>query len=65
MNLTRRHPAALALAQRLGRPVQLRAVDSWEGLAESLAYGETDIVLMGPWGHLPFPLHKATPCTLQ
>ncbi len=45
-------PLAAHLAQRLGRPVQLRTVDSWEGLAKSLANGETDIALMGPWGYV-------------
>ena len=29
------------LEQKLGRPVQLRTVDTWEGLAKSLANGET------------------------
>jgi phosphonate transport system substrate-binding protein len=45
-------PLADHLAQRLGRPVQLRTVDSWEGLAKSLANGETDLALMGPWGYV-------------
>jgi phosphonate transport system substrate-binding protein len=45
-------PLAALLAQRLGRPVQLRTVDSWEGLAKSLANGETDLALMGPWGYV-------------
>jgi phosphate/phosphite/phosphonate ABC transporter binding protein len=45
-------PLAEHLAQRLGRPVELRTVDSWEGLAKSLANGETDIALMGPWGYV-------------
>lgn len=45
-------PLAEHLAQRLGRPVQLRTVDSWEGLARSLASGETDIALLGPWGYV-------------
>jgi phosphonate transport system substrate-binding protein len=27
-------------------------VDTWEGLAKSLANGETDIALMGPWGYV-------------
>lgn len=45
-------PLATHLAQRLGRPVQLRTVDSWEGLAKSLASGETDLALMGPWGYV-------------
>ena len=45
-------PLAQHLASRLGRPVQLRTVDSWEGLAKSLANGETDIALMGPWGYV-------------
>ena len=27
-------------------------MDSWEGLAKSLANGETDIALMGPWGYV-------------
>ena len=37
---------------RLNRPVQLRTVDSWEGLAKSLVNGETDIALLGPWGYV-------------
>ena len=45
-------PLAQHLSQRLGRPVELRTVDSWEGLAQSLASGETDIALMGPWGYV-------------
>lgn len=45
-------PLAEHLQQRLGQPVVLRTVDSWEGLAKSLASGETDIALMGPWGYV-------------
>jgi phosphonate transport system substrate-binding protein len=45
-------PLADYLAVRLGRAVQLRTVDSWEGLAKSLASGETDLALMGPWGYV-------------
>ncbi len=45
-------PLAQHLAARLGREVQLRTVDSWEGLAKSLANGETDVALMGPWGYV-------------
>lgn len=45
-------PLADYLATRLNRPVQLRTVDSWEGLAKSLANGETDIALLGPWGYV-------------
>lgn len=45
-------PLAQHLAAKLGRPVELRTVDSWEGLAKSLANGETDIALMGPWGYV-------------
>jgi phosphonate transport system substrate-binding protein len=45
-------PLAAHLAQRLARPVELRTVDSWEGLAKSLANGETDLALMGPWGYV-------------
>lgn len=45
-------PLADFLATRLGRPVELRTVDSWEGLAKSLANGETDVALMGPWGYV-------------
>lgn len=45
-------PLAAYLANQLGREVQLRTVDSWEGLAKSLASGETDIALMGPWGYV-------------
>ena len=44
-------PLAQHLAQRLERAVELRTVDSWEGLAKSLANGETDMALMGPWGY--------------
>ena len=40
------------LARQLGRPVKLYTVDTWEGLAKSLANGETDIALMGPWGYV-------------
>lgn len=45
-------PLASYLAKKLGRAVELRTVDSWEGLAKSLANGETDIALMGPWGYV-------------
>jgi phosphonate transport system substrate-binding protein len=45
-------PLAGWLASRLGRKVVLRTVDTWEGLAKSLAAGETDIALMGPWGYV-------------
>jgi phosphonate transport system substrate-binding protein len=45
-------PLATHVGQRLGRPVDLRTVDSWEGLAKSLANGETDLALMGPWGYV-------------
>ena len=45
-------PLADYLARQLGRPVKLRTVDSWEGLAKSLASGETDMALMGPWGYV-------------
>ena len=45
-------PLADYLARALGRPVRLRTVDTWEGLAKSLASGETDMALMGPWGYV-------------
>ncbi|MBL8520211.1 MAG: phosphate/phosphite/phosphonate ABC transporter substrate-binding protein [Betaproteobacteria bacterium] len=45
-------PLAEYLAAALGRPVKLRTVDTWEGLAKSLASGETDMALMGPWGYV-------------
>lgn len=45
-------PLAEYLATELGRKVELRTVDSWEGLAKSLANGETDLALMGPWGYV-------------
>jgi phosphonate transport system substrate-binding protein len=45
-------PLANYLAEKLGRAVELRTVDSWEGLAKSLASGETDLALMGPWGYV-------------
>lgn len=45
-------PLAEHLSRRLGRPVELRTVDSWQGLANSLANGETDMALMGPWGYV-------------
>lgn len=45
-------PLAEHLASVLKRPVELKTVDTWEGLAKSLANGETDIALMGPWGYV-------------
>lgn len=45
-------PLAAWLEARLRRKVLLRTVDTWEGLAKSLASGETDIALMGPWGYV-------------
>ena len=45
-------PLADYLARQLGRPVKLYTVDTWEGLAKSLAAGETDIALLGPWGYV-------------
>jgi phosphonate transport system substrate-binding protein len=45
-------PLADYLAARLGRPVQLRTVDTWEGLAKALSSGEADIALLGPWGYV-------------
>jgi phosphonate transport system substrate-binding protein len=45
-------PLAMYLSKKLGREVRLRTVDTWEGLAKSLASGETDISLMGPWGYV-------------
>ena len=45
-------PLAQHLSARLNRPVELRTVDTWEGLAKSLANGETDLALMGPWGYV-------------
>ncbi len=45
-------PLSEHLARQLGRPVKLYTVDTWEGLAKSLANGETDIALMGPWGYV-------------
>lgn len=45
-------PLAQYLQQQLGREVKLFTVDTWEGLAKSLANGETDLSLMGPWGYV-------------
>jgi len=45
-------PLAQYLEAQLGRKVELRTVDSWEGLAKSLANGETDLALLGPWGYV-------------
>lgn len=45
-------PLAQYLEQKLGRKIILRTVDTWEGLAKSLANGETDLALMGPWGYV-------------
>lgn len=45
-------PLASYLENRLGRKVELRTVDTWEGLAKSLANSETDLALMGPWGYV-------------
>ena len=45
-------PLAEYLGKQLGREVRLRTVDTWEGLAKSLASGETDMALVGPWGYV-------------
>ena len=45
-------PLADYLGKRLGRQIKLFTVDTWEGLAKSLANGETDLSLMGPWGYV-------------
>lgn len=45
-------PLADYISAKLKRPVQLRTVDTWEGLAKSLASNETDLALMGPWGYV-------------
>ena len=45
-------PLAAYLEKQLGRKIELRTVDTWEGLAKSLANGETDLALMGPWGYV-------------
>ena len=45
-------PLAQYLASKLGRQGELRTVDSWEGLAKSLANGETDLALIGPRGYV-------------
>ncbi|PKO72186.1 MAG: phosphate/phosphite/phosphonate ABC transporter substrate-binding protein [Betaproteobacteria bacterium HGW-Betaproteobacteria-14] len=45
-------PLAAYLERTFGRKVELRTVDTWEGLAKSLANGETDLALMGPWGYV-------------
>ena len=45
-------PLAEFLSKKMGRAVRLRTVDTWEGLAKSLASGETDMALMGPWGYV-------------
>jgi phosphonate transport system substrate-binding protein len=45
-------PLANYLSSKLARRVVLRTVDTWEGLAKSLASGETDVALMGPWGYV-------------
>lgn len=45
-------PLAQYLSAKLGRAVEMRTVDSWEGLAKSLANGETDLALLGPWGYV-------------
>jgi phosphonate transport system substrate-binding protein len=51
-NDTTYKPLANYLAAKLGRTIELRTVDTWEGLAKSLANGETDLALMGPWGYV-------------
>jgi len=51
-------PLAEYIGKKLGREVKLYTVDTWEGLAKSLASGETDLSLMGPWGYV-LPNHEA------
>ncbi len=46
------------LSKKLGRAIKLRTVDTWEGLAKSLASGETDLALMGPWGYVLANYHS-------
>lgn len=45
-------PLADYLAKEIGQEVRLKTVDTWEGIAKSLANGETDMALMGPWGYV-------------
>jgi len=40
------------LSRELKRHIEMKTVDTWEGLAKSLANGETDIALLGPWGYV-------------
>src|SRR4051812_47256264 len=51
-NDTTYRPLADYLSKKLGRPVEMRTVDSWEGLAKALSNGEEDLALMGPWGYV-------------
>ena len=54
-------PLAEYLGKSLGREVKLFTVDTWEGLAKSLASGETDLALMGPRGtcwRITLPMRK-------
>ena len=53
-------PLAEHLATRLGRPVTLRTVDSWEGLARSLASGETTSACSAP-GAMCWPTSMPAP----
>lgn len=45
-------PLSDYLAGKLHRPVTLKTVETWEGLAKALANGEADLALMGPWGYV-------------
>ncbi|WP_218110070.1 phosphate/phosphite/phosphonate ABC transporter substrate-binding protein [Oligoflexus tunisiensis] len=45
-------PLADYLSKKLGRRIEMRTVDTWEGLAKSLANGEEDMALLGPWGYV-------------
>ena len=50
--MTTYRPLANYLSAKLNKKIELRTVDSWEGLAKSLANGVTDIALLGPWGYI-------------
>jgi phosphonate transport system substrate-binding protein len=46
-------PLVEYLSTKLKRPAELRTVERWEGLAKSLANGETDIARTRPLPHPP------------
>ena len=45
-------PFFAALAQSVGRPMELTVTTDWAGIAVALGTGQVDVAWMGPWGYV-------------